>query len=163
MRRAWLRKILIPIQIYVEQASIWFTALSRASITDPETHEWKYCKCCFSKPLGFWGRMFVMQQHHSISWLIQEGNLHLLRTQSLPNTIYISCFNLQNFLLRYNNALREGKDPQLISGWARNSNSHVPMSKYSDYFMAFPHLTAVYTTGDNNNNLKIILLFDESP
>lgn len=59
------------------------------------------------------------------------------------------------------NLLRKEKGPQVISGWARNLNSYVPMSKYSDYFMFFPHLAAVYTTGDSKNNTKVISLFYE--
>lgn len=37
--------------------------------------------------------------------------------------------------------LREGKAPQLKSGWARKSHSHVPLSKYSLVFPTFLQVT----------------------
>lgn len=106
----------------------------------------------------------VMQQHHSISWLIWEGNCHSLRTHSLSSTMHTNSFNLQNFwaLLMLPSFMthlpREGKDPQLRSGWARNSNSHVPLYKYSDYFTALSYLPAFCTTVCSNirNNFALL-------
>lgn len=103
MRSAYPRKLLTAKWDTYEQISIWFTALSRAAISDPQTHEEEH-QWYLSKPLRFRGGVFAMQQHHSLSWITHKDKCHLLGTHTLPSTANISSFNLQNFLLRSANA-----------------------------------------------------------
>ena len=103
MRSAYPRKLLTAKWDTYEQTSVWFIALSRAAISDPQTHEQEH-QWYLSQPLRFRGGVFAMQKHHSLSQITHEGNCHLLGTHCLPSTTNISSFTLQNFLLRSANA-----------------------------------------------------------